>query len=628
MTPITEPIQVQSHAESGLVTADPEPISELHLPQASPSAAASNLPRLDVSLANHASNKPVSLPKADQTSAAKITKRVTLPALGTRDRGERWDADSLLSEPTALPEAHDHASAPSRETSPIELTHTENIGPSVKAPPVSSSTPGKVSLSSPVAEASPSLKPAATQTEEATPFQQQSIEQAENLGAGEMDFIFGPTQRSTKGEKLVSALLENMKESQQDSRKLGAIVLYTSLALIALVTFYIVFSLFSGKDDSELVAQDTTATATPSATKASEVTESSAPNAAAGQIDQAKPLTPDPVNRFDREARAASDRPQTLAVGPKGKDDVVESPSTAANQVTATPATSTPPPSESRPAGSEGLAQSSQTKPLDESVTSFFEKTSQEDREREASASAKPVGSPDAFSAPDSFPAPGPNDSALGKTHELLSAFLKSPEWKTRLKYSYQGDKLRPAMGKYYQSHSDAPVERFALQLFEREPSPEFGGPFWVYLVSTGDNDQGFPVIVRVEDGDLKVDWEIFVEFYDRWFANFRNDSDNQEKTFRIVAQRKSDYYGSDREAFERLEDFHVFELNPPYGSANEFEEYAFVPKDSPVGKKLDVAISLEDGAIPLMLTLERQAFPHGVKHIVIKDFAAEGWFR
>ncbi len=626
-TPVTEPIQVQSHAESGLSSVTPESIRESGLPPAT-QPEASNLPRLDVSLAQQAMNQPVSLPKAEQAKAEKITKRVTLPPLGTRDRGERWDANSLLTEHPAAAGIEDKPTKASSETAALQLTHTGNIRPTGKTPPPLPST-GSVSPASPMSDTEQPTNPIASKTLEVRPSQQRHQEQVEDLKSREMDSIFGPAHQSPKGDKLVSALLENVKESQEDSRKLGRIVLYTSLALVALVAFYVAFSISGRQEDNGSLAQTTTRGALPDAEPPAENGVAENPSIPTGKIDRTRPLVTQPSNASTRQDGQASANPALSSDLPDAPATVIpDPPAPEPAAATGVAAAATPPPSESRPAASEGFAQSSQTRPLDESVTSFFEKTAEEARANETTTASQPDRPEKTFSAPEFFPAPGPNDSALGKTHELLSTFLKAPDWKTRLKYSYQGDKLRPTMGKYYQSQSDAPIERFALQLFEREPSPEYGGPFWVYLVSTGDNDQGFPVIIRVEDGNLKVDWEIFVEFHDRWFADFRNGSDNQEETFRIVAQRKSDYYGSDREAFEKLDDYHVFELNPPYGSANEFEEYAFVKKDSPVGKKLDATLSLEDGAIPLMLTLERQAFPHGVKHIVIKDFAAEGWFR
>jgi hypothetical protein len=232
------------------------------------------------------------------------------------------------------------------------------------------------------------------------------------------------------------------------------------------------------------------------------------------------------------------------------------------------------------------------------------------------------------YNPPASFPAPGPTDSPILRTNDLIDAFLRAPDWETRVKYTYRGDSLRPAIEDYHKKWPDSPPGRYSLQLFQMEPSVELGGPYWVYLVSSNDADQGFPLIIRVEEGNLKVDWEIYSEFHDRHFARFRDGKMPGPATFRVVIERVSDYYGTDRAAFTNLKDHYVYQINPPYGDLNEFSEYAFVKKDSELAKKLDGVIGLGDEPLAVIVTLDKKAFEHGVKHFVITDYLTEGWFR
>jgi hypothetical protein len=232
------------------------------------------------------------------------------------------------------------------------------------------------------------------------------------------------------------------------------------------------------------------------------------------------------------------------------------------------------------------------------------------------------------YNPPASFAAPGPNDSPLLRTNDVIDAFLRAPDWQSRVKYTYQGDSLQPAIGDYYKKWPDNKIDRYSLQLFQMEPSKELGGPYWVYLVSTSDADQGFPLIIRVEDGNLKIDWEIFSEFYDRHFVRFRKGTMPRPSTFRVVIERVSDYYGSDREAFTNVKDYYVYQINPPYGDLNEFSEYAFVKKDSELAKKLEGVVALGDEPLAVIVTLDEKAFEHGVKHFVITEYLTEGWFR
>ena len=160
------------------------------------------------------------------------------------------------------------------------------------------------------------------------------------------------------------------------------------------------------------------------------------------------------------------------------------------------------------------------------------------------------------------------------------------------------------------------------------ESDPEMGGPYWVYLISTSDVDQGFPLIVRVEDGNLKVDWEIFSEFYDKHFVRFRSGEIPGPATFRLVIERMSDYYGADRDGFKDLDDYYVYQINPPYGDLNEFSEYAFVKKGSELAESLDNVVGLGEEPLAVIITLDKSSFDHGVKHFVITEYVTEGWFR
>ena len=232
------------------------------------------------------------------------------------------------------------------------------------------------------------------------------------------------------------------------------------------------------------------------------------------------------------------------------------------------------------------------------------------------------------YNPPASFAAPGPTDGALGKTHDLIDAFLRAPDWTSRINYVYQGESLRAAVEDYHKKWTYAPFGRYSLQLYQMETDTSLGGPYWVFIVSTNDEEEGFPLIVRTENGLLKVDWEIFAEFSDRHFLRFREGTMPPPATFRLIVERFSDYYGSDKDAFTDLKDHYVYQVNPPYGDRNEFSEFVFVKKDTPLAKKLDGLVRLGDEPLAVVVTLDNKAFAHGVKHFVITELLTEGWFR
>ncbi len=233
------------------------------------------------------------------------------------------------------------------------------------------------------------------------------------------------------------------------------------------------------------------------------------------------------------------------------------------------------------------------------------------------------------YNPPDSFAAPSADDkSTLGKTHDVIDAFLRAPDAATRVKYTFNGDSLRPAIEDYHKKWPYHRFDRYSLQLYQIETDTSLGGPYWVFIVSTSDSEEGFPLIVRTENGLLKIDWEIFAEFFDRHFLRFRDGTMTPPATFRLIIERFSDYYGSDRDAFTDLGDHYIYQVNPPYGDLNEFSEFVFVKKDSDIAKKLDSLVKLGDDPLAVVVKLDQKPFAHGVKHIVITELVTEGWFR
>lgn len=232
------------------------------------------------------------------------------------------------------------------------------------------------------------------------------------------------------------------------------------------------------------------------------------------------------------------------------------------------------------------------------------------------------------YNPEDSFLAPTSPDDLLGQTHDLLDAYLRAPDWESRMKYVYQGDSLRPSIEQYYQKWAFKRFGTFSKDLFQMEPDKTMGGPYWIYMISTNDNDSGFPIIIREEDGLLKVDWEVYAEFKDEHFVKFLEGDISSPHTLRVVMNRVSDYYGPDREGFTDLDDYFVYQVNPPYGGLNEFSTYAFVKKDSEIANQFEEVITLNQEALAVIVTIEEKPFPHGINHYIISDYVTEGWFR
>ncbi|MDF1816816.1 MAG: SUMF1/EgtB/PvdO family nonheme iron enzyme [Verrucomicrobiales bacterium] len=227
------------------------------------------------------------------------------------------------------------------------------------------------------------------------------------------------------------------------------------------------------------------------------------------------------------------------------------------------------------------------------------------------------------------FPAPGPGDPPLMNTQDLVDAFLRAPSWKERIPYIYEGNRLKAMIQEYYKKWPDFSIDRFKIKLFQMELEKEYGGPFWVYQITYSEVARsGVPLIIQVEDGNLKVNWEVFSECNDEHFVKFREGKIKGPHDFRLVAERVTEYPGRDKDILEEIGDYRCYELNPPYGGYRVFSEYAFVKKGTPVARQLDAKIRLGEDPLAVTVTLERKLFANGTKRLVITKFVSEGWFK
>lgn len=448
-----------------------------------------------------------------------------------------------------------------------------------------------------------------------------------------LDEMFGPSKERPEKSKRSTVILLSV---------LGA----TAIAAVVLV--FVVVSFAGGWKPQDSYVEGAT-----------QASAASAPSPAENTKEDADPLTssdnppesieipedgPLPDSTTGSPSRSTTTLPGDMANPVRIVDGSSPSSSTAPNSAPAEEDPVTDTPAEDRPALSidervqEMINGSTETgsnlsviggepsiDPVQSALDSFSASTTPETSPTDEEARPKTSAN---YNPPASFDAPSPDDGPLGKTHDLLDAFLRAPDWETRVKYCYQGESLRPAMEEYYKKWEMKTYDRFSRQLFQMEQDETMGGPYWVYLVSTSDTDQGFPVIVRVEEGKLKVDWEIYSEFEDRHFAKFREGAIASPHTFRLVAERMSDYYGPDKDTFADIGNYLVYQVNPPYGNLNEFSEYAFVEKDSETARQLDAVVGLSDDPLAVIITLEQRTMAHGTKHFIVTDYVTEGWFR
>ncbi len=229
------------------------------------------------------------------------------------------------------------------------------------------------------------------------------------------------------------------------------------------------------------------------------------------------------------------------------------------------------------------------------------------------------------------FAAPGEEDLPLMNTHAVIEYFLKARDWQSQLSVIYDADELAPKIRAHY--HSARPAldfsdVNFKMKLFQMELDPEFGGPFWVYQIEKSESDDtgGFPIIIREQDGELKIDWEVFQEFAEKTFVSFLDAQRPIAGDYRVVAEQISTYPESQGQPPVDLSENIIYEISLPYGGYRAHSTYAFVEKDTPLGRELDNLIAIGDDPLATILSLEKSRGANGENYFTIRDLLNEGW--
>lgn len=209
---------------------------------------------------------------------------------------------------------------------------------------------------------------------------------------------------------------------------------------------------------------------------------------------------------------------------------------------------------------------------------------------------------------------------------EVIESFVGAETWQDALPYIYRSKELEGQIAAYYRDWQYEPMSDVTMHFFQMEMDPEREGPYWVYLVSADPESEGIPVIVREEDGEKKVDWEIYSEFNDRHFVAFLNGELSGDPTFRVVAERIESLDRVAEEAMGKMDDYLIYQLSAPYGELNENSTYAFAPKGTETAQRMDEVMGVADEPLATILTLGKKKVGDIVFY-VIDDYVSEGWF-
>ncbi|MEO0415656.1 MAG: hypothetical protein AAF226_11970 [Verrucomicrobiota bacterium] len=224
----------------------------------------------------------------------------------------------------------------------------------------------------------------------------------------------------------------------------------------------------------------------------------------------------------------------------------------------------------------------------------------------------------------DAFPVPIDDQLPLGDTRKLIGVFLGAQTWQDRIEFTFRGDAKKEEIEAYYEGNPFVDYSDFDLEFLQSEADEDLGGPYWVYMANLG-KKRGVPIIVRMEGDQLKVDWNVFAEFHDQHFAASKKGRMELPRSFRLVVERASEYYGPDRDRFPGIDDYLICKVSSPLDLTA--RDWVFVKKGTPQAKELDQVLKVGDDPLAMIIELDLKTFSHDINHWMVSDVVSEGWF-
>ncbi|WP_367871450.1 hypothetical protein [Luteolibacter sp. Populi] len=225
---------------------------------------------------------------------------------------------------------------------------------------------------------------------------------------------------------------------------------------------------------------------------------------------------------------------------------------------------------------------------------------------------------PELAAAPDKPDEPadeGPPLKILAAPEAALKAFLLAPDWHARLKHVANPEEMAEVMKGYYAEEHDGPINPLSVAVQESRDDSAGVPDFYIYLVTTGQAPEGFPVAVMNREGGWKVDWGSFVEFHDDHFSRFAGGQAGDKGAFHLLVRITN--FAPKREGFT------AFRLDPPLPDR---DRYGFVPTGSELHEMLKKST---DWGKPghAVLRLMRHPGEDGKNWLEITELLATEWW-
>ena len=217
-----------------------------------------------------------------------------------------------------------------------------------------------------------------------------------------------------------------------------------------------------------------------------------------------------------------------------------------------------------------------------------------------------------------------PSSDPRDRARNVVRKFLEAQSWKDRVGLVDASGDPGAALSAYYQSHPDLPISNYRLDFFHNEPRPGDTGSAYIFFLTFPDETDGFPVMVMENQGEFRLDWDLYLEFREKAFQRFVEDAPEKAASFRLVLQRVT-YWEPDRDQIPNVDQLLCYKIDPPYPG---FTRYAFVDRETEVGKQLGKELSWESDPLAAEVQLKWSEFPGGKRYLTIDRLVARSWVR
>lgn len=241
-----------------------------------------------------------------------------------------------------------------------------------------------------------------------------------------------------------------------------------------------------------------------------------------------------------------------------------------------------------------------------------------------------PLPTPEATPKTDPTPPSQPQAPPTPATPEKISAdvalksFLDAPDWKTRAQWVVLPEEVRDEMEKHAKEAGDGPIVTTSVAPTKPAPGAH------IYMVTTAEIPEGFPVAVMDTEQGPKVNWSSFIGFHDDYFRKFYEGPAGVSGTFDLLIRPEAVAPGDEGAHFV------WFLVRPPMPNR---EQRVCIRKDSVSLAKLKslfegnagldkgrVDKMVAETGIPVMLTVAKRATNDKRTYLEIDELVAISW--